>query len=308
MKEQEFYIPSSDGKSRLHVVAVLPDGEVRALLQISHGMIEHILRYREAAMYFAEHGIAVIGHDHLGHGKTAPDADHLGYFAEKDGDQYLIKDLRRVMTVFRKHYPGKPYFLLGHSMGSFIVRRFLTVYNEGPDGVIIMGTGGQPAALVASGYVLASFICHAMGDMTRSRLLDRLSLGSYNKKFHPAETKHDWLTREKDRVLKYEGDPYCRFSFTAGAYRDLFRMILLLTRKEKKGRMENDMPFLFISGSDDPVGDYKKGVMRVIKRYEKAGTEDLTTGFYEGARHELLNERNRDEVLFDILTFLEKNI
>lgn len=308
MTEREFYLPSSDGRTRLRCMEWRPDGEVKAVLQLSHGMIEHIERYRNLGKYLTEQGIAVFGHDHLGHGKTAAAHDRLGYFAEKGGQLFLIKDLRRLTVWGKKRYPGRKLFLLGHSMGSFFVRRYLTVYSDGPDGILLLGTGGQPACLVAMGYLLSVMVAAIKGDTCRSRLLQRLSLGNYNRKFHPAATGHDWLSRDEEQVTAYERDELCNFLFTAGAYRDFFQIILKLSRAEKAGRMRKDLPVVFLSGAKDPVGDFERGVRKVYRRYDRAGVKDLALGFYENARHELLNERNRDEVCLDILKWIQERI
>lgn len=154
MREREFYLPSSDGNSRLHCMEWLPDGEILGAVQIVHGMMEHTGRYRETAEWLADRGIAVYGHDHLGHGRTAAEKEDLGYFGDRDGELSLVKDVRRLTLYGKRRYRGKRLFLLGHSMGSFMVRRTLTVYEDGPDGVILMGTGSQPEGMVFAGWCL----------------------------------------------------------------------------------------------------------------------------------------------------------
>ncbi len=227
MREREFYLPSSDGHSRLHCMEWLPDGEILGAVQIVHGMMEHTGRYRETAEWLADRGIAVYGHDHLGHGRTAAEKEDLGYFGDRDGELSLVKDVRRLTLYGKRRYRGKRLFLLGHSMGSFMVRRTLTVYEDGPDGVILMGTGSQPEGMVFAGWCLASLVSAIRGSRSRSRLLHELSLGNYNRKFWPVQTDHDWLTRDMEKARSFEADPYCQFLFTAGAYRDFFRVILI---------------------------------------------------------------------------------
>ncbi len=307
MKEREFYLPSCDGRSRLRCLEWIPDGEVLATVQISHGMVEHIGRYREFGIWLAERGIAVYGHDHLGHGKTSAPED-LGYFAEKNGASCVIRDIRRLTRYGMKKYPGVRHFLLGHSMGSFFARAYLTVYDDGPDGVILSGTGGQPLPLVAAGYGLCRLVCAIDGDRGRNRLLFKLSTGDYNRAFRPNVTGCDWLTRDVEKARAYEQDEFCRFRFTNGAYRDFFGLILRLTQLEKAGEVRTDVPVLFLSGDQDPVGERTHGVRRVFKRYHSAGLEDLTLGFYSGARHEILNETNREEVYTDILDWIRERI
>ncbi len=303
MKEQEFYLPSSDSVTRLRCMQWLPDGKTRAALQLSHGMIEHVERYREFAEFLAEQGIAVYGHDHLGHGKTAA-PENLGYFKERGGESCLIKDLHRLTVYGKKRFPGVPLFLLGHSMGSFFVRRYLTVYEDGPDGIILTGTGGQSAAKAAAGYMAAELICRWKGDRYRSRFLHMLSIGTYNRRFSPTQTPHDWLTRDVGQARKYGEDALCRFLFTAGAYRDFFKLIFRTVRAEKAGRVRTNMPMLLLSGEADPVGENSRGVRRVYERYDAAGVFDLTVGFYTEARHEILNEINRMEVYEDICQWI----
>ena len=282
MKTREFYVPSSDGKHRLHGTEWVPDAEIRAVLQISHGMVEHIKRYEEFAVFLTAHGIAVFGHDHLGHGKTANGDADFGFFAEKAGHVIPIRDLRRMTAYGKKRFPNVPFFLLGHSMGSFFVRRYMTVYGDGLDGAILMGTGGQRGPSVGLGYVLSLAVSAIRGSRYRSRLIYELSLGNYSRHFPEEETNHAWLSRDPQKVREYEEDAFCQFIFTAGAYRDFFRLIL--------------------------EGGWEKGVRRVFQRYAKAGNENLTLGFYREARHELLNEINRDEVYGDILEWLEKQL
>lgn len=308
MTEREFYLPSSDSGFQLRCMEWVPDGEIRAVLQIAHGMIEHIGRYREFASWLAGQGILVYGHDHLGHGKTANEAENFGYFGTNGGAACVIKDIRRLTIYGKKKYPGVKHFLLGHSMGSFMVRRYLTVYGDGPDGVILLGTGAPAGAMAGAGYLLASAFCRWKGDHYRSRLLHELSLGNYNRKFRPVKTPHDWLTRDEERAKSFGEDKYCKFIFTAGAYRAFFEVMLRGASAEKKGKVRTDMPILILSGEKDPVGEDSKGVRRVYKRYDAAGCPDITLGFYEGARHEILNETNREEVYGDILKWLDGHI
>ena len=308
MKEREFSLPSSDRNYRIHCMEWIPDGEVCAVVQLVHGMIEHIGRYREFAEWLAEHGVAVLGHDHLGHGKTAVNNDDFGYFGTEGGSVCLIKDIRRVTIYCKKKYPGKKLFLLGHSMGSFLVRRYISVYEDGPDGMILLGTGAPPEGFVFAGNLLASAICRLKGERYRSSFLNEMSLGNFNRKFRPTKTSYDWLTREEAYAKSFEEDVLCQFVFTAGAYRDFFRLILADSRAEKSGRIRTDMPVLILAGDRDPVGEDTAGVRRVSKRYEKTGVSDMTLGFYQGARHELLHETNRMEVFEDIFTWIRERI
>lgn len=308
MREREFFLPSSDGISKLRCMEWIPDQKPQAVLQLAHGMIEHVGRYREFAEYLAERGIAVYGHDHLGHGKTVQREEDFGYFGDSRGAECLIKDIRRLTVYGKRRYPGTKHFLLGHSMGSFLVRRYLSVYEDGPDGVILLGTGNPALPLVLLGYLMSSFFCQVKGKRFRSRMLYELSLGAYNRKFRPVSSAHDWLTRDAEKSAQYERDEYCRFLFTAGAYRDFFATILKVQRAEKRGCVRTGLPFLVLSGEKDPVGEETKGVRRACRCYDRAGAEDMTVGFYGGARHEILNETNRVEVYHDIFRWIIEHI
>ena len=308
MIEHEFYLPSSDKNYQIRCMEWRPEGEVRGVLQITHGMMEHIGRYEEFGVWMAEQGIAVIGHDHLGHGKTAETKEDFGCFGTVGGIGCLLRDIRRVSAYAHKKYPSKKLVLLGHSMGSFLVRRYLSVYDDGPDGFIFMGTGAPPAPLVFSGYILAAIMAKVKGEQYRSKLLYELSLGNYNRQFSPVKTPYDWLTRDEELSKHFGEDPYCQFIFSVGAYRDFFELILETARIEKKRRVRNDAPIFLISGDSDPVGDCGKGVRTVYERYDRAGAMDLTLGLYEGARHEILHELNRREVFGDILDWMEEKV
>lgn len=308
MKKKEFYLPSSNGTSRLHCIQWIPDGEIHACLQIAHGMTEHIERYEELAEYLAERGICVYGNDHLGHGMTASDKTERGFFGEKDGAVLLVKDMRRLWLWGKRAYPEGKHFLLGHSMGSFLVRRYLTAYGDGPDGVILSGTGAHPGAAVAAGVLLASFVCRTKGAHYRDKLLYEMSLGNYNRKFAPVKTASDWLSRDEESVKAFEADERCSFVFTAGAYRDFFNLILKTQRLEKEGKIHKEIPVLFLSGTMDPVGEQTRGVSRVYGWFDRAGVHDLTKGLYEGARHEVFHEINRQEVFSDTFDWLARHL
>ena len=307
MREREFYLPSSDGMHQLRCMEWIPDGTIKAVLQITHGMVEHIERYREFCVWMAERGIVVIGHDHLGHGKTVSNREEFGYFGSKEGMTYVVKDIRRVTVYSKKKYPDQKLILLGHSMGSFLARKYLSVYKDGPDGFILMGTGAPPEALVSAGSLLAGSMRKLKGEMYRSPLLYKLSLGNYNAKFKPVKTPYDWLTRDESLSKDFGEDESCQFIFTTAAYQDFFRLILNVAKEEMAGHARTDAPILIISGDNDPVGDNGKGVRKVYERLHKAGVDRLEMVLYEGARHEILHEINRQEVFEDLYEWIAEN-
>ncbi|MBQ5661036.1 MAG: alpha/beta hydrolase [Lachnospiraceae bacterium] len=307
MREREFYLPSSDGMHQLRCMEWIPDGTIKAVLQITHGMVEHIERYREFCVWMAERGIVVIGHDHLGHGKTVYNREEFGYFGSKEGMTHVVKDIRRVTVYSKKKYPDQKLILLGHSMGSFLARKYLSVYKDGPDGFILMGTGAPPEALVSAGSLLAGSMRKLKGEMYRSPLLYKLSLGNYNAKFKPVKTPYDWLTRDEFLSKDFGEDESCQFIFTTAAYQDFFRLILNVAKEEIAGHARTDAPILIISGDNDPVGDNGKGVRKVYERLHKAGVDRLEMVLYEGARHEILHEINRQEVFEDLYEWIAEN-
>ena len=307
MREREFYLPSSDGMHQLRCMEWIPDGTIKAVLQITHGMVEHIERYREFCVWMAERGIVVIGHDHLGHGKTVSNREEFGYFGSKEGMTHVVKDIRRVTVYSKKKYPDQKLILLGHSMGSFLARKYLSVYKDGPDGFILMGTGAPPEALVSAGSLLAGSMRKLKGEMYRSPLLYKLSLGNYNAKFKPVKTPYDWLTRDESLSKDFGEDEACQFIFTTAAYQDFFRLILNVAKEEMAGHARTDAPILIISGDNDPVGDNGKGVRKVYERLHKAGVDRLEMVLYEGARHEILHEINRQEVFEDLYEWIAEN-
>ena len=307
MREREFYLPSSDGMHQLRCMEWIPDGTIKAVLQITHGMVEHIERYREFCVWMAERGIVVIGHDHLGHGKTVSNREEFGYFGSKEGMTHVVKDIRRVTVYSKKRYPDQKLILLGHSMGSFLARKYLSVYKDGPDGFILMGTGAPPEALVSAGSLLAGTMRKRKGEMYRSPLLYKLSLGNYNAKFKPVKTPYDWLTRDESLSKDFGEDESCQFIFTTAAYQDFFRLILNVAKEEMAGHARTNAPILIISGDNDPVGDNGKGVRKVYERLHKAGVDRLEMVLYEGARHEILHEINRQEVFEDLYEWIAEN-
>lgn len=303
--KQEFYYPSRDGKTQIHAIEWIPEGEMKGVLQICHGMVEYINRYDEFAEFMAGHGYYVTGHDHLGHGKSIQTEEDLGYFNEIRGNQYVIGDIHKLRELTMKKHPGVPYYMLGHSMGSFLLREYLTMYGTGLAGAIIMGTGYQGALVLNAGQLICRVLAAFKGWKYRSKFVDNLSFGSYNKKFEPAETTKDWITSDKERKKKYVEDPLCSYMFTLGAYYQMFEGMKVLTRKDSIARIPKELPILFVSGEDDPVGAFGKGVIKVYEKYKSAGIHNLSIHLYKGDRHEILNEVNRKDVYEDLRRWIE---
>ena len=270
----EFTFLSSDGKTQLHAMQWLPEGTPRAVLQISHGVAEHIGRYDGFARYLNEQGIAVVGHDHLGHGGSIRTRADYGYFAQPDGNRAVLDDLHAVTALTKQLYPGVPYFLLGHSMGSFYARQYLCEWGDELDGAIIMGTGFQPKALVATARALCRVLAVFFGWEHRSKLVANLSFLGYNRGLE-GRTPQDWLNRDQAEVDKYRADERCMFTFTLNAYYSMFTGILRLYDPAVLAGMPKDLPLLFLAGDADPVGERTAGVRRAIQSLRNAGVGNM---------------------------------
>ncbi len=308
MKKEEFYYESRDNVSRIHAVRYTPeDGNVRGVVQIVHGMAEHVERYEEFAQYLTDRGYAVIGEDHLGHGKSVGE-NGTGYFCPEDPATVVVRDVHRLKKMTEELYPNVPYIILGHSMGSFILRNYLCTYGTGIDGAIVMGTGMQPGILVGMGRLLVLLCRLFAGEKHVSKLLDRIAFGAYNKRFSPVRTGFDWLSRDVQKVNEYIEDPMCGFTFTINGFGTLFELIHRIRKPENLKRMPVSLPVLIVSGGDDPVGEFGEGVRRACASMEAAGLEDLTCRLYPGGRHEILNETDRVSVMGDIFAWMEEKV
>lgn len=309
MRISEEKIKSSDERTMLSCRLWEPeDMKPKAALQIIHGMSEHISRYDEFAGFLCDRGFAVFGDDHLGHGDTVRNCGGIpGYFSEKDGDSLLVEDAHRVNLYLRDRFPCVPCAILGHSMGSFILRAYLAHYRDA-DAAVIMGTSGACLPYGAA-VALASCIAAMKGSGYRSSLLKKLSVGSYNRAFEtPGCSGWEWLTRDDEVVRAYVEDEMCGFDFTAAGYRDLFRLLGTVQRRAWSKCVPHDIPILLVSGALDPVGENGRGVERVASRLRCAGCKDVSVTLYEGCRHEILNETCRGEVFEDIFVFLKEAV
>jgi len=302
------YVPSTLEGKNIHTI-IWDVESPRAVVQISHGMAEHIARYDEFARFLNEQGIAVAGGSHLGHGLTAGDESELGFIAPKKGWDHMVRDIHAVRQVVSAKYPGVPYILLGHSMGSFLARTYITQkYAAGLAGVIISGTANQPALIVGAGKMVDGLLKVFQGKRRRSGLLNAMSFGAYNKAFAPNRTEYDWLSRNDESVDRYVADPMCGFCFTTSAFGDLFDGLKYIGKKKNIKKADKSLPCLFIAGDKDPVGSNGKGVSDVADMFKSAGIKDVELHLYADARHEVLNEINREEVFADVLSFINRII
>ncbi|MBQ3792183.1 MAG: alpha/beta hydrolase [Clostridia bacterium] len=302
MTIQEKTVLSTDGIHTLHGYVYVPDGEVRALVQFVHGMAEHIERYDPIMKYLCEKGFVCFGHDHIGHGRSVNSPEEKGYFAPEDGYKILYRDVSEFSRAVRADYPGKKRFLLGHSMGSFVVRLAAAREKEELDGLIIMGTAGSnPAAPV--GKWLARRIAKKNGEKSVSPTINKLSFGSYNKKTE-GRTPFDWLSFDKENVDRYIADPDCGFDFTVSGMIDLVTLTHECNLPAWYEEYPKSLPTLLVSGTEDPVGSYGKGVREVCEKLKKAGVSDVSMILYPDGRHEILLDNCKEKVFEDLSSWL----
>ncbi len=305
MKKKEFYFESRDNHSKVHAVRWLPDDEsVKAILVLVHGMAEYIERYEGLANYFTDRGFLVTGIDNLGHGKSIREDKNPGYFAAVDPATVVVRDVHRLKKLTQEEYPGIPVAILGHSMGSFIVRNYVIRYGTGIECAVIMGTGEQPGAVLAGGKAVAGLQKLFLGDNHISKLLEGMAFGSYLKRIPNKRTAMDWLSVDEANVDKYIADPLCGFTFPVNGFRTLFELIKRCQKSDNIDKIPKNLPLLVIAGKEDPVGNYGKGPESVSKAYKAAGIKDVELVLYDGMRHEILNEAGKEQVYSDIFDFV----
>lgn len=306
-KEERFAFLSNDGKSKIHAVRWMPEnGSYQAILQITHGMVEYIERYRDFAGFLNERGVMVVGHDHIGHGESVAAEEDWGYFAEPHPSDVLIEDMHMLRKLTQAEHPDVPYFMLGHSMGSYMLRKYLAIHAEGLSGAIVMGTGCMPDRVTKMGLLVVKILSKLFGTHHRSKLVQKLTYDKPYKKYDLTgkDISNSWLTKDTDIVRAYYADPKCTFRFTLNGYQGLMEAVLFDNQPENIRKVPKELPLFFVSGADDPVGNCGKGVKQVYDKFNEAGKEDITWKLYENDRHEILNETDRDVVYNDIWAWM----
>lgn len=334
---EENYFDSADSVHRCRYIAAIPKGEIKGAVQISHGMCEYIDRYRDFMAYLAQNGFAAFGNDHLGHGKTAADPADLGYFSPENGWQNAVADLHTLTKIMKKRFPALPFFMVGHSMGSFLARAYALRHGSECRAFVFIGTadGFESAAadIIEKGAGFAGRLTSKLtgketnlgraaitamltqgeilkkvkGERYRSELLNKLGFGRNNERIENCRTEYDWISRDEEIVEKYAADELCTFVFTVNGFINLAEVLWYVSNDKWYTNLRKDLPLLLLAGDADPVGNYGKGVRSV---YEKLCEYrcDASMKLYEGARHELLNELCREEVYGDILEFISANL
>lgn len=304
MRRSEIKIKSTDNIHELYVLCWEPDEKPIGIFQISHGMTEFVERYDRFASYLTEKGFVVIGNDHLGHGKSVNSQDEWGYFGKDSTHETVVNDLKQVRDFACKQFPGIPYVLFGHSMGSFLAAEYACKYSDTIDKLILSGTGyTNPATrIMCKLMVKVSTLMH--GDQYKSKVLDTCIFGNYNKKEKNPLTPQDWLTRDRDILNRYLDTPACTFKFSNNGFNVLIGVVDYVHRLKNLNKIRKNLPVLFIAGTMDPVGNYGRGVTKISKKYRKAGVKDVTLILIEDDRHEILNEINYKDTYEKIYDWL----
>ena len=301
----DFEFPSWDGVSTIHAMLWQPKGPARGVVQLIHGMSEHIERYDAFARFLAGNGFIVVGHDHIGHGHSVASKQQLGHMPAETGADVLVEDVDTLRFIAASAFPDLPYFIFGHSMGSFVLRVYLTRHAQGLSGAILCGTGNQPPIASLAGNALAQLGSMVRGETAKSDLIHSMADGAFSNAIENPRTDFDWISANRSNVDAYMDDDLNGFQFTLGGYASLTRLTLLAASLEHAKKIPNGLPLLFIAGARDPVGDNGKGVRAAADLMRRAGAQDVDVIIYDGMRHEILNEKDAMLVFDDELDWIE---
>lgn len=302
--KKEFKFPATN---KINLIGSIyePLTSPKGIILICHGMAEHISRYNEFMEFLSNNGYIAVGYDQRGHGETAGSPDKCGYWDKNDNLEVLINDLHKVVIHLKKAFENLPIFLIGHSMGSFVSQRYIELFNDGLTGVILSGSSYNKKAFIFVGNKVASIITKIKGRDYKSKLLDNLAFGSYNKAFDNTKTNVDWLSRSEENNINYSNDEYCGMIFSASYFKDFSNTLRLITKNLEL--IDNNLPIYITSGDKDPVGNFGKGTTLLFNKLKQKGIKDLTLKLYKDARHEILQEINKEEVMKDMLSWIEKH-
>lgn len=304
--EEKLLTLGREGKVKLYITKPNNLDFVKGIVILNHGMGEHIERYKDFVKLLAENNYIVYGHNHRGHKDSIASIEDYGYIDNSEnGFDIMVDDDLRIVEMIKKEYPNLPLFLFGHSMGSFVAQRFAQLHGKKINGMILIGSAKHNLLEVSAGLLYAKIICKMKGDRYRSKSLHNLIFAPYNKPFKPNRTDYDWLNRNNEEVDKYIQDEYCGGVFSASFNRDFFKGIKDINQNYEL--VPKDLPILILSGSMDPVGGPKKLVDKLYKIYKSHNIKQLEYKLYPDARHELILEENKDEVMHDCLEWLDYN-
>ena len=307
--KKNFTFSSSDEKTTIHAVKWIPQGSPKAVVQLIHGMVEYIERYDDFARFLASNGYLVVGHDHLGHGQSIRSIEDWGYISEDCPARHLIRDIHRLRTEVQREYKELPYYIAGHSMGSYLLRRYLTHKGAGLKGAIIIGTGQESDMVVRSGLMLVRATAKAKGWRYRSEKIQNLTYSNAYKQYDLTRTdvENSWVCSDPEIMKAYYSDPRCNFLFTTSGFEALLSTVLFDNQKRNIDMIPKELPILLTSGEGDPVGNLGKAVKEVYQRYVQAGITDVDCKLYPDMRHAILNEPGKQEVYNNILDWIQRH-
>ncbi len=307
MNKQCEFFPSSNGNDRICYYRYTPEGDIKAVFQIVHGMAENAERYEDFAEYLCDKGYAVYVHEHVGHGSSVADIEHLGLFLDANQAETMVEDVHKMCAIAKAENPGKKLVLMGHSMGSYLVRLFAAKYGTEIEGLIISGSSGpNPAA--GLGLMLVKVLKIFKGKDYKSKFVDKMAFGKFNDRYDDRRTDYDWLSRDRKIVDDYIASPYCGFLFSLDGMKALMEVNVNSNKPACYTKFPENLPVYFFSGDMDPVGDYGQGVKNAYNDLVSAGVTDCHIKLYANARHEILNEINKDEVYIDFVSFADRVI
>lgn len=307
MRRLEFSFLSADKKTKIRGIEWCPDTTPTAVLHIVHGLTEHMMRYEKIAEYFTARNIAVVGSEHLGHGVSVKQDGAVPMYCGSEGSwNFLVKDMATSRSYIRKKYENVPYFILGFSLGSFVVRDYLAKYQKKCDGVILIGTGYTSPAILRMIRLVAKLEGKRAGEENPTPLISKLTFETYNKSFAPNKTKYDWLCSDEESLAEYIRDEDCGDDMSAGFFRELLSGMIHTGTYKNIQKIKKEIPVLLISGGDDPVGNQGTGVDKVQKLFCKAGINKVDKKLYPGLRHDILREKCSEEILDFIYKWLIK--
>lgn len=305
MKREEFYYLSADKKTQIHAVEWKPEGEIKGIIQIIHGVTEHILRYEECAKFFTEKGFVVVGNDHIGHGESiAPNTEPM-YFGKDGSWNFVVRDMKKCMELTKQKYINTPYYMIGFSLGSFVLRTYLIDYNNDKiDGAVIIGTGDISKIEANIAMYMANKEAKKVGEEHTSPVIKQLTFDTYNKKFKPNKTDFDWLCASEEQLDKYIKDSKRGKALSAGLFRELLYGMKYTSDIKNMKKMNKELPVIFLSGDKDPVGKEGNGVIKTLKKFEKIGMKNAKIKLYAGLRHDILHEDSRYKIYTDIYKWI----
>lgn len=308
MNKNEFYYLSADGKTQIHAVEWIPDEKPKAILQIAHGVTEYILRYEQFAEYLVEKGIMVVGNDHLGHGKSIAKDSEPMYFGPTGSWKWAVEDMYTCTKMIKEKYPEIPYYMLGFSLGSFLLRTYLIEYPKAIDAAIIMGTGETPPVQIALAKFIANKEAKKVGENHTSPMIKKLTFDTYNKFFAPNRTDYDWLCSDNEGLDEYIADPMRGGNLSAGLFREMLSGMKFTSEIKNLKKMNLNTPILFISGDEDPVGEKGKGVIKAYHKFQDIGMKDVEIKLYPKLRHDILHEKCKKEIYEYVYNWIEKKL